>query len=300
MYSIKKVAELTGIPTVTIRAWENRYHIVSPSRSEGGHRIYSDEDVQLLKWLKYKTEFENYKISDAVRLWEEQDGEITPVYNTQNSQYSDTIYKLYNHLTGFNTKEANDTINLAFSQYDYEDVIHHIFVPILHQIGDEWEKGTLSVAQEHFASEFIMQRCTEFLRILPIDHSLPKALAFTPENELHHIGLLMFSLFLRKQGMEVLYLGANTPIDHVTHVLESNDIKLIVTSLTYPDDEQLSKLKEGIEEFIHHYPELEIAIGGAGISSNTMPLSSDRLHHLNQKSWDTWFQQTIKKSDATI
>ncbi|NIK11467.1 MerR family transcriptional regulator [Alkalibacillus almallahensis] len=295
MYSIKKVAELTGIQTVTIRAWENRYHIVSPSRSEGGHRIYSDEDVQLLKWLKYKTEFEKYKISDAVRLWEEQDGEITPVYNTQNSQYSDTIYKLYNHLTQFNTKEANDTINLAFSQYDYEDVLHHIFVPILHRIGDEWEKGALSVAQEHFASEFIMQRCTEFLRILPIDHSLPKALAFTPEHELHHIGLLMFSLFLRKQGMEVLYLGANTPLDHVTHVLESNDIKLIVTSLTYPDDEQLSKLKEGLEEFIHHDPELEIAIGGAGISSNTMPLSSDRLHHLNQKSWDTWFQQTIKK-----
>ncbi|MDQ0158294.1 MerR family transcriptional regulator [Alkalibacillus salilacus] len=300
MYSIKKVAELTGIPTVTIRAWENRYQIVSLSRSEGGHRIYSDDDVRLLKWLKYKTEFESYKISDAVRLWEEQDGEITSAYANDNSHYSDTIYTLYNHLTGFNTKEANDTINLAFSQYDYEDVIHHIFMPILHRVGNEWEKGTLSIAQEHFASEFIMQRCTEILRILPIDHSLPKALAFTPENELHHIGLLTFSLFLRKQGMEVLYLGPNTPLDHVTHVLQTNDIKLLVTSLTYPHEEQLNKLKEKLEQFIHHDPELEIAIGGAGISPDTMPLTSGRLHNLNQKSWDTWFQQTIKKSDATI
>ncbi|MET3682860.1 DNA-binding transcriptional MerR regulator [Alkalibacillus flavidus] len=297
MYTIKKASELTDIPTVTIRAWENRYHIVNPSRSEGGHRLYSDDDIHILKWFKHKTEFEHYKISDAVRLWHQQDGQVAHTFDHFQGEHAEEIQLLYNHLTHYRSSEANERINLAFSKLDYDDVIHHIFVPILYQIGDEWERGHLSVAQEHFASEFIMQRCMEFFRILPINKDLPKAVAFTPEKEHHHIGLLTFSLFLRKQGLEVLYLGPNTPYDHVIHVLDSQDVKIVALSLTYSDNHDDDDLNFWLDQFIKRYPNIEFAIGGVGLPSHELTVTSNRIHDLNHQSWTNWYDTLKKRSD---
>jgi CheY-like chemotaxis protein len=54
IYAINAVAEMTGIPTTTLRHWESTFGVVKPSRTEGGHRLYSQEDVERLRWLKGK------------------------------------------------------------------------------------------------------------------------------------------------------------------------------------------------------------------------------------------------------
>jgi CheY-like chemotaxis protein len=54
VYSIQAVAETTGVTQTTLRHWEKAYKLVVPTRTPGGHRLYSRDDVDRIKWLKRK------------------------------------------------------------------------------------------------------------------------------------------------------------------------------------------------------------------------------------------------------
>lgn len=76
--------------------------------------------------------------------------------------------------------------------------------PICYQVGDDWVAGKVNIAQEHFITNFVVQRSYQMIRSLPINHKLPKVLAVCPADEQHQIGLLYFVLFLREKGFEVI------------------------------------------------------------------------------------------------
>lgn len=52
IYPIRTVAQLTGVNTRRIRAWEEQYHLITPARTGGGHRLFSEEDVERIRWIK--------------------------------------------------------------------------------------------------------------------------------------------------------------------------------------------------------------------------------------------------------
>ena len=67
VFTIKTVVQETGIPPATLRAWERRYGVLSPGRSEGGYRLYSERDIAILRWLKRQVDA-GVSISRAVAL----------------------------------------------------------------------------------------------------------------------------------------------------------------------------------------------------------------------------------------
>ncbi|MEM7536390.1 MAG: MerR family transcriptional regulator [Chloroflexota bacterium] len=67
-YNLKAVVQETGLKADTLRAWERRYNLPSPQRTPSGHRLYSDRDIEILKWLVLRQE-EGLSISRAVALW---------------------------------------------------------------------------------------------------------------------------------------------------------------------------------------------------------------------------------------
>lgn len=289
MYSIKQVSELLDIPAVTIRAWENRYNIVKPTRTEGGHRLYSKKDVETLKWLKRQMDENNMKISDAVRLYQEPADPPAISTSTSNS-YEDLLIQLYEALVNLDSQEANRITDLAFSLYDYEEVFHHILVKVLYRIGDDWENGIISVAQEHFSSQFIINRCTQFFRVLPVNPALQKVLAFCPEGENHHIGLMIFSLFLRKKGHEVIYLGPNTPFDGLTELIKMKDISVVAISLTHSGP--LEELETWIKNRLHTNPSLKFILGGTCIQDCNR-LDSKSVSYSIGMDWEEWYKSFI-------
>lgn len=140
-YSIKQVSERLGIPAVTIRAWEKRYQIINPARSHGGHRLYSEEDIHTLLSLKRLMDEQNLKISEAVMLLKTKSAETHGLHGLNEDRPLNTTYvhitaRLYQDLIYFNAMQANETIDLAFSLYQYEDVFQRILVPTLYKIGD--------------------------------------------------------------------------------------------------------------------------------------------------------------------
>ncbi|MEF3308342.1 MerR family transcriptional regulator [Paenibacillus sp. GYB004] len=309
MYNIKTVVKLVGIPAVTIRAWENRYGVVEPGRTDGGHRVYSERDVEDLRWLKRQVDERGMNISQAAKLLKqakaerrEGAGREKPVSEADNEPalapdsrqltFGKLQALLYDTLIQYRTEEANSLIDMGFALYAYEDMFHHVLVPILYRIGEEWESGKVSVAQEHFTSNMLYQRFHYFFRVLPVQSNMPKAVAFCPSGEHHQLGLLLFVLFLRKKGMEVVYLGTDMPLDGVLHVIESKQIRFVCVSLTGAGN--LNAALGMLRHIADKFPDIRFVLGGGAFSGGGHPYSGCVLSGDPAK-WESWFKDQVGK-----
>ncbi|MBL0385801.1 MerR family transcriptional regulator [Tumebacillus sp. ITR2] len=301
MYNIKSVSKLLDMPPVTIRAWERRYNVVSPIRSESGHRLYTEQDIEDLRWLKVQTEEKGVNISQAVKLLEKireqrQGVPKEPEHGEfrVGESYESLRERLYEALTTFDVERANQLMSLAFSMFHFEDVFHDVLAPLLHRIGDEWENHKVTVAQEHFASLFVKQKFSQFFNVFGVNPAMPKVLAFCPSGEQHEIGLLLFTLFLRRHGVEVIYLGTNTPNEGLELLIERHHIEYASLSLTDP------KLLPGVETMIATlqgvFPQLQFVLGGPGfqeVSEAFRPL----LLGGELGTWNSWFKSLVKRGE---
>ncbi|MGM7702535.1 MerR family transcriptional regulator [Pseudalkalibacillus sp. Hm43] len=299
MYSIKVASRKTGIEPVTIRAWERRYGVIEPKRTDAGFRLYTDGDIADLKWLKHQVEEEGLSISQAAKQLKQRKQELYTV-STQNIgkttvHLNDSIpalnelaEKLHHAIDTFDVERADQLLETGFSMYPFDDLFHHVLTPLMHRIGDEWEEGTFSVAQEHFASHLFRQRLYQFFKVFSTNPNLPNALALCPPGENHEIGLLLFSLFLKRKGVGVIYLGANTPTQGLEKIIVENDIHIVFFSLTR--SENTDALKNLILQLAEQFPELNIVLGGQGVPSDDEVLQ--RYHLKDQPAdWETWFGQ---------
>jgi MerR family transcriptional regulator, light-induced transcriptional regulator len=242
LYPIRNVSEMTGIPSVTIRAWENRYGLVNPVRTAGGHRLYGLQDIETLIAARAIMRERGLSIGAAARMLlaksepgsAANDGEA----GSSSDLIDDYVRRLHASLVAMKNARSHETLDCAFSRLSFENVLCRILVPVMRRICEAWESGKIDAAQEHFATQLLLQRCNPFLRLLPVDPELPRAAAFCPEGEQRHLNLMLFALFLRKHGFEVVYLGPHTPLSGLTPFLIRSEIAVVVTALNEPSQTQ--------------------------------------------------------------
>lgn len=301
MYNMKSVVKLAGIPAVTIRAWENRYGVVEPERTDGGHRLYSDRDIEDLRWLKRQVDEKGMSISQAARLLKQAQAErqgreqaVTDIpqaeagSKTRDHTFEELRSSLYEALLQYRSDEVNSLVDKGFALYAYEDMFHQVIVPILYRIGDEWENGKVSVAHEHYASHMLYPRFHYFFRVLPVRPGLPKAVAFCPSGEHHQLGLLLFVLFLRQKGMEVVYLGTDMPLDGVLHVMECKQIRYVCVSLTVR--RHLDSAVQMLRNITDEHPDIRLVLGGSGFEESEHPYSR-YVQSGDPASWENWYHK---------
>lgn len=285
---------MVGIPATTIRAWEVRYGAIHPLRTKSGYRIYSEKDVAELKWLKDKIEIAGMSISQAVLLLSQnRSNELTKPVDTsflKEISYQHLHEDLYQALINFQLDEANRIMELGFSMYRYDELFHHVLAPIMQSVGEKWIDKRLTIAQEHFVTQFITQRFYHFFRVFPVDTNLPKVLAFCPPGEHHQVGLLLFSLFLRQHSIEVIYLGPDTPIDGLSALIIKKSISLVCISLTNPI--HLPSCVEIINQLNKEFPHLNLVLGGLGFENHVIGKNQTKLG-TSKESWDNWYQKTF-------
>ncbi|ARU60129.1 hypothetical protein CBW65_02940 [Tumebacillus avium] len=300
MYNIKSVAQLLDMPAVTIRAWERRYQVVNPMRSESGHRLYSEQDIEDLRWLKVQTEEKGVNISQAVKMLEKMRAEREvvpddPVSADEPAQNAEQLRNfLYEAFLSFDIEKVNALINMGFAMFHFEKMFHDVLAPLLQRIGDDWERGVVSVAQEHFASNIILQRFNQFFQVFQINPRLPKVLACCPQGEQHQIGLLLFTLFLRRNSAEVIYLGPDTPHEGLEQVIERNGIGVLALSMT--DYRLLPETEVLLDQLQVRFPQLRVVLGGYGfadVSERWQPL---RLNG-GLDEWTKWFRSALPAAE---
>ncbi len=297
VYSIKQVADMLDIPTVTLRAWENRYNAINPIRTDAGYRMYSMENIEDLRWLKKQVEHHHMNISQAVLMLKAREKEKQELITAPKQQaggnieeaFSKMTDQIYQTLYHFQGERANALIDFGFSLYGYDSMFYHVLVPVLVRVGDAWESGRATVAQEHFMTSLISQRFFQFFHLFPIFPQLPKVVAFCPEGEHHQVGLMLFSLFMRKNGAEVLYLGASTPVEGVIQVIGEQHVQIVCISITSAS--KVIQTDAIVSQIAKEHEQVHFVLGGKGYEMAENPAYPQWIMKEPTEKWQEWLEK---------
>lgn len=242
-YTIKAVSERTGVRPVTLRAWERRYDLLDPERLDNNYRLYSERDIQILRWITHRLD-DGLSISNAVReyknlrdngIWPESLPSVLPPEPSKTPRFSPEVYsnKLFEALIKHNETQAKEILDAVQSMYDLNTIFFEIMSPCLYKIGDAWYRGEIRIATEHFASAFIRGILMKLLQAFPVYSSAPSIMVGCAPEEFHEIASLMLAVLLRREGYQVEFLGPDLPVDDL--VLYAGDVSpdMIILSASF-------------------------------------------------------------------
>jgi MerR family transcriptional regulator, light-induced transcriptional regulator len=187
-------------------------------------------------------------------------------------------------IAGDHRKCLSVAVENVNSSSDIEIFYGQVIQPVMYEIGTLWERGKLSVAQEHLASA-IVGRIMATLSMTKIETrgDKGKAVVTASPNEFHEIGAWMIADILKIQGWDTDYLGANTPQNDLIQFLLSSRPGILAISVTMPFNAgkvkdiidiikantvfNKMKIMVGGRVFIEH-PELGTTLGADGFGVN--------------------------------
>ncbi|HET8708223.1 MAG TPA: MerR family transcriptional regulator, partial [Pseudomonadales bacterium] len=241
VYKLKTVLSETGLTADVLRVWERRYQLPRPQRSAGGHRLYSEYDIETIKWLKAR-QAQGMSISRAVNSWNEivKSGvdplmEATPaeaaqIYNLPSGKSQiDVIRQAWlDAALSFDARKAEEVINQAFGIYPVETVCIEILQEGLSQIGRDWYSNKITVQQEHYSSALAVRRLETLITLSPPPIRNQTVLIGCPPRELHTFPALLLTLLLRHSGLNVIYMGGDIPIEHLEETIDAIHPNLVL------------------------------------------------------------------------
>ncbi|MEJ2757853.1 MAG: MerR family transcriptional regulator [Anaerolineales bacterium] len=233
-YNLNVVVRETGIKADTLRAWERRYGLPNPVRTEGGHRLYSTRDIEMIRWFMARQE-EGMRISQVVQMWKDLSEEgVDPLNPNRRSvdvqpvleglSDDSALVRLreawLDACAQFDEFVAEQILAQAFARYPVELVVVEVLQKGLSQIGKAWYEGSLTVQQEHFASNLALRKLNALISAAPAPTRNEKILIANPPGEWHVFATLMATLILRYHGWDVTHLGADVPVVDLEETLQ--------------------------------------------------------------------------------
>jgi len=240
-----------------LRAWESRYGLLRPVRSKGGYRLYSAADESRIhRMIAHLAD--GLSAAEAARtvLREASAAEVDDTLPAEHVA-TEPFAALRQALDALDEPAAQAILDRLFSDFWLTSVLRDVLVPYLAELGERWEHGTVSVVQEHFASNVIRGRLAGLARGWGSGHG-PRAVLACPPGELHDLALMVFGIVLNRRGWRIDYFGADTPLDEVTQTVDATrpDLVLLAATLT----ESLTPLRAGLAALARHAP---LALAGA-------------------------------------
>lgn len=252
----------TGVGTHQLRAWERRYGLLAPRRSAGNYRLYSPADEARVR-LMQRYLAEGVPAAQAAELtiaarFAVSVGGGREVPSREVSTAQDEIRKA---LARFDETSAQRTLERLFAAFTPTTVTRDVLLPYMRELGEQWSSGRVTVAQEHFATNFFQARLLALAR--GWDRGLgPRALLACAPNEQHALALIVFGIALHELGWRITYLGADTPIETLAEVAEIIHPELTVMAATMR--QRLPRYAKQLRGFTDRW---SLALGGPGVSA---------------------------------
>ncbi len=256
MYSIGHVADQVGITTATLRAWERRYSVVRPQRTDGDYRIYSEDDLKVLQAMKQLVDSgwsPSFAAREAQRRQESGPAEPTLDGAELTEQFVAAAAAL-------DAERLDEILDRMFALASFEVAIGTYVSPAMRALGDAWESGQASVAGEHLASHAVGRRLAAIYEATARTHSGRRVLIGLGPGSRHELGLLAFAVAARRRGLAADYLGSDVPVED--WVSASSDPTVAAAVLALPTADEVQATAEVIEALRRHRPDLVIAAGG--------------------------------------
>ncbi len=298
-YLISTVSKRSGVKSDLVRAWERRYQAVTPMRTTGGHRVYTDQDIARLKLLNQATnnghsisQIAQYSIDELkVLLKNEEASDRAVVSATKGSDRvflaEDYIEKCYAAILAFDAKGLEAHFENALVELSIEPFIENLLTPLLTLVGERWRTGELRPVHEHMTSSIIRSLTYILRNNNPAPANAPKMIVSTPIGQLHELGAMLAAVMAELKGWQVTYLGANLPAEEIAAAVKFTDACAVTISISFSSDDlviprEIRRLKKLIG------PSVALIAGGRAASHYKAVL--DEVGVLNIQSYDHFRQ----------
>jgi DNA-binding transcriptional MerR regulator/methylmalonyl-CoA mutase cobalamin-binding subunit len=274
-HPIRVVAQRTGLTTATLRAWERRYHVVSPERSEGGQRLYSDQDVHRLKRLRLLTEAGRSISSvaalpdaEAEALLEEDLASPSPSRFSEHpasQQAGDIVEEALRLVHDLDGNGLERVLRRAAVTLGGLPFLEHVVGPLLHEVGVAWTRGDMPAAHEHLCSAVVTGVLTWLAEPTVTKADAPRLIVTTLPGERHGLGAMLVAAAAGMEGWLVTYLGTDLPASDIARAAVTTGAEAVALSVVHVDDPartawDLTALRNALP------PDAALLIGGAGVS----------------------------------
>ncbi|MFL5913399.1 MAG: MerR family transcriptional regulator [Gaiellaceae bacterium] len=253
---IGELSRRTGLSREVLRAWERRYGVLSPERTDGGLRLYSEEDLARLGVMRSHME-QGISAAEAARLALAAGAADAIPPDEGMATFVDGLRQA---LDDYDEAGAHIWLDRMLAAFGLETSLRDGVLPYLRELGERWARAEVTVAQEHFASRLLHGRLQALVQGFAGGSGRPAVLA-CPSGEQHDLGLLCFGLGLRRRGWRVAYLGADTPIATIADAVREEEARLVVLSAVAA--QRFVDVEDELGALAGQAP---VAIAGAGAS----------------------------------
>jgi DNA-binding transcriptional MerR regulator/methylmalonyl-CoA mutase cobalamin-binding subunit len=232
MYSIKAVAQATGLTVETLRAWERRYGVVVPERDDMGRRLYRAEDVLRLRRLREATEL-GHPISRLAHLDDTSLSGLPqqPEPRPRSAMATTFVERMLEATRRYAAADCEQALTLAISLMPPTRLIHEVLEPLLREVGERWHSGEFSIAQERLVSSTVRRHIGLIVDSYDRSTRRQPAIVFaTLPGERHELGLMMAAMVCASRGFKVHYLGADLPPTEVARFAHRVGAGLVAVS----------------------------------------------------------------------
>jgi len=266
-YSISFFSNACGVRPHTIRTWEKRYKAFSPERTDGGQRIYSEDDlnkgrliVSLLEQGHTISRLADKSMQDLRNLVIEEKIES---FQSNKMLTSVGIKKLLTHLSNFDLGLISSEMLRLRLSIGAKEFIFKVLIPIIHEVEKMYLDHKYSITQEHILSTIIRYQLSQ-INLPDSDNSTDNIIIATPEGNLHELPILIADILCQLNRISTYYLGASHPavcLSEAVNELKSKTIVLGVVSSDKWDYEKniISFLKLMDKNLTH---KLKVILGG--------------------------------------
>lgn len=271
-YRIQAVSKMTGLSTATLRSWERRYGVPSPSRTRSSYRLYSDHDVELVNEMRDMTRA-GMAPAEAARTLLARAGApgLDRVLEDHHIEaFEQAQAGLVEAVRVYDSRLVEERVRQALMLGPAAVVSSKVFVPVLRTVGELWSSGELSVAQEHMLSEVLEGLVREILRLVqPVTPSRRALLACFAEEQ-HALPLVTAAVQIAQLGYRTLMLGARTPPEALAEAVQALHPVVVGLSVTIaPPLAEAERLLAAYAEAVGDVPWM---VGGAAAHSLREPV----------------------------
>jgi DNA-binding transcriptional MerR regulator len=242
LFPIREVSRLTGINPVTLRAWERRYGLIQPTRTESGHRLYSQADIDevrnILGWIE-----RGVAVSKVGKILARSQS-LKPQTEPPRSQVSQDDFKqwqlqLRQVVRAFDERRLEQVYGQVFSSYPVVVAFQDIFLPVWQELRCTQDAfGHLS--EWLFLDGFLRGRVLQRLQLSADQQEVRVVLAAIP-GHCRELELLVTALLLSTSEISVTVLGLGQPVEELSLVCERLMPQALVLFSNHPPAQDLPK-----------------------------------------------------------
>src|SRR3954454_14544190 len=240
MYTIQQASRLTGVSETSLRAWERRYGVVVDGRPESGYRLYDEEALAAVSAMRRLVAegWSAAKAAEAVRSGTVPAAPVLQQLGTGGAEPPAVAYleRFLASAARLDTAGIEQCLDGGFALGSFEHVIDTWLFPALEALGEGWARGEIDVAGEHAASHAVHRRLSAAFDAAGSRSRGPSVVVGLPPSARHELGALAFATAIRRRGLDVLYLGADVPVNSWQAAVRHHAPRAAVLGVVMADD----------------------------------------------------------------